>query len=65
MPLSDFYSHLEGILSKIMGNTASPLVVQVSIEHFENGGTEDIKEIARRVGIEVRREIDKKRGAFE
>lgn len=65
LPLSDFYSHLEGILSKIMGNTASPLVVQVSIEHFENGGTEDIKEIARRVGIEVRREIDKKRGAFE
>lgn len=65
LPLSDFYSHLEGILSKIMGNTASPLVVQVSIEHFENGGTEDIKEIARCVGIEVRREIDKKRGAFE
>lgn len=65
LPLSDFYSHLEGIMSKIMGNTASPLVVQVSIEHFENGGTEDIKEIARRVGIEVRREIDKKRGAFE
>lgn len=65
LPLSDFYSHLEGILSKIMGNTASPLVVQVSIEHFENGGTEDIKEIARRVGVEVRREIDKKRGAFE
>ena len=64
LPLSDFYDHLDGILSRYMNNTASGLVVQLNIERFENGGSEDIKEIARRVGIEVRREIDKKRGAF-
>lgn len=64
LPLSDFYDHLDGILSRHMNNTASGLVVQLNIERFENGGSEDIKEIARRVGIEVRREIDKKRGAF-
>lgn len=64
LPLSDFYNHLDGILSRYMNNTASGLVVQLNIERFENGGSEDIKEIARRVGIEVRREIDKKRGAF-
>lgn len=65
LPLSDFYSHLDGILSRYMNNTASGLVVQLNIERFENGGSEDIKEIARRVGIEVRREVEKKRGAFE
>lgn len=65
LPLSDFYSHLDGILSRYMNNTASGLVIQLNIEHFENGGSEDIKEIARRVGIEVRREVEKKRGAFE
>lgn len=64
LPLSDFYDHLDGILSRHMNNTASGLVVQLNIERFENGGSKDIKEIARRVGIEVRREIDKKRGAF-
>ena len=64
LPLSDFYNHLDGILSRYMNNTASGLVVQLNIERFENGGSEDIKEIARRVGIEVRREIDKKRGAL-
>lgn len=65
LPLSDFYGHLDGILSRYMNNTASGLVIQLNIERFENGGSEDIKEIARRVGIEVRREVDKKRGAFE
>lgn len=65
LPLSDFYSHLNGILSRYMNNTASGLVIQLNIERFENGGSEDIKEIARRVGIEVRREVEKKRGAFE
>lgn len=65
LPLSDFYGHLDGILSRYMNNTASGLVIQLSIERFENGGSEDIKEIARRVGIEVRREVEKKRGAFE
>lgn len=65
LPLSDFYDHLDGILSRYMSNTASGLVVQLNIERFENGGSEDIKEIARRVGIEVRREVEKKRGAFE
>lgn len=65
LPLSDFYSHLDGILSRHMNNTASGLVIQLNIERFENGGSEDIKEIARRVGIEVRREVEKKRGAFE
>lgn len=65
LPLSDFYSHLDGILSRYMNNTASGLVIQLNIERFENGGSEDIKEIARRVGIEVRREVEKKRGAFE
>lgn len=65
LPLSDFYSHLDGILSRYMNNTASGLVIQLIIERFENGGSEDIKEIARRVGIEVRREVEKKRGAFE
>lgn len=45
-----------------MNNTASGLVIQLNIERFENGGSEDIKEIARRVGIEVRREVEKKRG---
>lgn len=65
LPLSDFYDHLDGILSRYMNNTASGLVVQLNIERFENGGSEDIKEIARRVGIEVRREVEKKRGAFE
>lgn len=65
LPLSDFYGHLDGILSRYMNNTASGLVIQLNIEHFENGGSEDIKEIARRVGIEVRREVEKKRGAFE
>lgn len=65
LPLSDFYDHLDGILSRHMNNTASGLVVQLNIERFENGGSEDIKEIARRVGIEVRREVEKKRGAFE
>lgn len=65
LPLSDFYGHLDGILSRYMNNTASSLVVQLNIERFENGGSEDIKEIARRVGIEVRREVEKKRGAFE
>lgn len=65
LPLSDFYGHLDGILSRYMNNTASDLVIQLNIEHFENGGSEDIKEIARRVGIEVRREVEKKRGAFE
>lgn len=65
LPLSDFYDHLNGILSRYMNNTASGLVVQLNIERFENGGSEDIKEIARRVGIEVRREVEKKRGAFE
>lgn len=65
LPLSDFYSHLDGILSHYMNNTASGLVIQLNIERFENGGSEDIKEIARRVGIEVRREVEKKRGAFE
>lgn len=65
LPLSDFYGHLDGILSRYMNNTASGLVVQLNIERFENGGSEDIKEIARRVGIEVRREVEKKRGAFE
>lgn len=64
LPLSDFYERLGGILSRYMNNMASGLVVQLNIERFENGGSEDIKEIARRVGIEVRREIDKKRGAF-
>ena len=65
LPLSDFYGHLDGILSRYMSNTASGLVIQLNIERFENGGSEDIKEIARRVGIEVRREVEKKRGAFE
>lgn len=65
LPLSDFYGHLDGILSRYINNTASGLVVQLNIERFENGGSEDIKEIARRVGIEVRREVEKKRGAFE
>lgn len=65
LPLSDFYSHLDGILSRYMNNTASGLVIQLNIERFENGGSEDIKEIARRVGIEVRREVEKKLGAFE
>lgn len=65
LPLSDFYSHLDGILSRYINNTASGLVIQLNIERFENGGSEDIKEIARRVGIEVRREVEKKRGAFE
>ena len=65
LPLSDFYSHLDGILSRYMNNAASGLVIQLNIERFENGGSEDIKEIARRVGIEVRREVEKKRGAFE
>lgn len=65
LPLSDFYGHLDGILSRYMNNTASGLVVQLNIERFENGGSEDIKEIARRVGIEVRREVEKKLGAFE
>lgn len=65
LPLSDFYDHLDGILSRYMNNTASGLVVQLNIERFENGGSEDIKGIARRVGIEVRREVEKKRGAFE
>lgn len=65
LPLSDFYSHLDGILSRHINNTASGLVIQLNIERFENGGSEDIKEIARRVGIEVRREVEKKRGAFE
>lgn len=65
LPLSDFYSHLDGILSRYMNKTASGLVIQLNIERFENGGSEDIKEIARRVGIEVRREVEKKRGAFE
>lgn len=65
LPLSDFYSHLDGILSRYINNTASGLVIQLNIERFENGGFEDIKEIARRVGIEVRREVEKKRGAFE
>ena len=65
LPLSDFYSHLDGILSRYMNNTASGLVIQLNIERFENGGSEDIKEIVRRVGIEVRREVEKKRGAFE
>lgn len=65
LPLSDFYSHLDGILLRHMNNTASGLVIQLNIERFENGGSEDIKEIARRVGIEVRREVEKKRGAFE
>lgn len=65
LPLSDFYGHLDGILSRYMNNTASGLVIQLNIERFENGGSEDIKEIARRVGIEVRREVEKKRGAFE
>lgn len=65
LPLSDFYSHLDGILSRHMNNTASGLVIQLNIERFENGGSEDIKEIARRVGIEVHREVEKKRGAFE
>lgn len=65
LPLSDFYDHLDGILSRYMNNTASGLVIQLNIERFENGGYEDIKEIARRVGIEVRREVEKKRGAFE
>lgn len=65
LPLSDFYGHLDGILSRYMNNMASGLVVQLNIERFENGGSEDIKEIARRVGIEVRREVEKKRGAFE
>lgn len=65
LPLSDFYDHLDGILSRYMNNTTSGLVVQLNIERFENGGTEGIKEIARRVGIEVRREVEKKRGAFE
>lgn len=65
LPLSDFYDHLDGILSRYMNNTASGLVVQLNIERFENGRSEDIKEIARRVGIEVRREVEKKRGAFE
>ena len=65
LPLSDFYGHLDGILSRYMNNMASGLVIQLNIERFENGGSEDIKEIARRVGIEVRREVEKKRGAFE
>lgn len=65
LPLSDFYGHLDGILSRYMNNTASGLVIQLNIERFENGGSEDIKKIARRVGIEVRREVEKKRGAFE
>lgn len=65
LPLSDFYGHLDGILSRYMNNTASGLVIQLNIERFENGGSEDIKEIARRVGIEVRREVEKKRRAFE
>lgn len=65
LPLSDFYGHLDGILSRYMNNTASGLVIQLNIERFENGGSEDIKEIARRVGIEVCREVEKKRGAFE
>ena len=65
LPLSDFYDHLDGILSRYMNNTAGGLVIQLNIERFENGGSEDIKEIARRVGIEVRREVEKKRGAFE
>lgn len=65
LPLSDFYGHLDGILSRYMNNTASGLVIQLNIERFENGGSEDIKEIARRVGIEVRHEVEKKRGAFE
>lgn len=65
LPLSDFYDHLDGILSRYMNNTASGLVIRLNIERFENGGSEDIKEIARRVGIEVRREVEKKRGAFE
>ena len=65
LPLSDFYGHLDGILSRYMNNTASGLVIELNIERFENGGSDDIKEIARRVGIEVRREVEKKRGAFE
>lgn len=64
LPLSDFYDHLDGILSRYMTNADSSLIIQVSIDHFENSRTEDIQELARRVGIEVRREVDKKRGAF-
>lgn len=64
LPLSDFYDHLDGILSRYMTNTDSGLVIQVAIDHFENSRAEDIQELARRVGIEVRREVDKKRGAF-
>lgn len=64
LPLSDFYDHLDGILSRYMTNADSGLIIQISIDHFENSRTEDIQELARRVGIEVRREVDKKRGAF-
>lgn len=64
LPLSDFYDHLDGILSRYMTNADSGLIIQVSIDHFENSRAEDIQELARRVGIEVRREVDKKRGAF-
>lgn len=64
LPLSDFYDHLDGIMARYMNNATGGLVVEVNIDRFENSRTEDIQELARRVGIEVRREVDKKRGAF-
>lgn len=64
LPLSDFYDHLDGIMARYMNSATGGLVVEVNIDRFENSRTEDIQELARRVGIEVRREVDKKRGAF-
>lgn len=64
LPLSDFYDHLDEIMARYMNNATGGLVVEVNIDRFENSRTEDIQELARRVGIEVRREVDKKRGAF-
>ena len=45
LPLSDFYDHLDGILSRYMNNTASGLVVQLNIERSRTADPKTLKRL--------------------
>lgn len=63
LPLDSFYQNLEAILARYRGGY-SGLVVQVSIDHFVNSGSQDIDELAHEIADVLQTEIMKKEAAF-
>lgn len=57
LPLTEFYSELEAIMTKFRGS--SGLVVQVNIEHFENTSGQDVDEFTQQVAQKLQFEVEK------